>query len=161
MRKHVAGLAVGVLLAAGGWVAAGKWHDARVAACEQRSVRLATLDIGHPDGVRPVQPASGCDRDRVVAYASWQFVATNGPSVDSLSDQVAADVHEQDVTAFYRRVWSDAEWQISTREPASGPLCARKKLAFGETYVNLSFGVDGMYQLMAADAADAGAVCFW
>lgn len=157
---------VGVLLA-GGWVVAGKWHDARVAACEQRSARMSTLEPGlrHPDGLQPLQPDHGCDLDRLVAFASWQFVATNGPGGDALVHRVAATVPERDVTAFYRRTLDDAGWQISAREPAPGPdaarLCARKDLPFGRTYLNLSFGVDGMYQLMAADAADAGAVCAW
>jgi hypothetical protein len=92
-------------------------------------------------------------------------VATNGPGVDALAHRVAADVDERDVTSFYRGVLQDAGWQISSRAPAAGPdaanLCARKDLPFGRTYVNLSFGVAGMYQLMAADTADAGAVCSW
>jgi hypothetical protein len=85
--------------------------------------------------------------------------------VDALSDRVAANVEEQDVTAFYQHVLRDGEWQISTRTAAPGPnaasLCARKELPLGETFINLSFRVDGMYELMAADVADAGAVCLW
>jgi hypothetical protein len=121
--------------------------------------------------VRPT-PRRGCrrrpgqgDRQFGVAFASRQFIATNGPTVDASSDRVAANVEEQDVTAFYQHALRDGEWQVSTRKAAPGPnaasLCARKELPFGETYINLSFRVDGMDELMAADVADAGAVCLW
>lgn len=167
MWKRAGGVAVGVVLAAGGLAAAGEWNDARIAACEQRSARLSALDLldRHPEGFQPLPPGFGCDSDRVVAFASRQFMATNGPTVDVLSGRVAASVEEQDVTAFYQHVLKDGGWQISTRKAAPGPnaasLCARKELPFGKTYINLSFRVDGMYELMAADAADTGAVCLW
>jgi hypothetical protein len=166
MWRRVTVLVVGALLVTGGWVVADKWGDRRIAACERRSSRLSALGLlqRQPDGFQPVSSFFGCDFDRVVAYASRQF-ATNGPAVDTLYGHVAGEVDEQAVSAFYRQVLKDGGWQISARPAAPGPnaasLCARKELPFGKTYINLSFQVVGMYELAAADAADAGAVCRW
>jgi hypothetical protein len=164
MKRVVVVAAVGVVVV-GGLTAAGKWRDGRVAECGKRSAGLATVDLlkSSPDGFRGDAPTSECDEDRVVAYASRQFMVVGGPGVDQLAGRVAATVDQSAVTAFYRRLLESSQWQISTRKPAPGPnaatLCATKRLDFGQAHVTLAFPATGMYEVAVSDSADAGARC--
>src|SRR5256885_11827542 len=87
MWNRIVAAGATVVLSVGGWTLASRWDDHRVAACEQRSTRLSALDVlnRRPDGFQPdSSPAAGCDVDRVVAYASRQFLAVGGPRGDAL-----------------------------------------------------------------------------
>ncbi|GAB1644492.1 hypothetical protein [Krasilnikovia sp. MM14-A1259] len=165
MWKRMSAAGAGLVLAVGGWVAAGHWTQGRIAACEQRSAVLSTLEVlnRQPDSVRPDSPAFGCDQDRIVAYASRQFHAATGPTVDRLSDRVAGDVDHAAVTAFYRQALEGDKWRILARKATPGPdaasLCARKELPFGTVYLDVSFPFAGSYEVTAADTTGAGARC--
>jgi hypothetical protein len=165
MLKRVIVLGAAVLLAAGGWVAAGRWSDGRVAACEQRSTRLAALELlsRQPARFGPDVPYSGCESESFIAYAGRQFVALNGPGVDQLSGRVAGAVDEPAVTAFYRQVLGDADWRLTTRRPVPGTtaasLCAAKELPFGTVHFSLDFPVAGRYEVGVSDSADGRARC--
>jgi hypothetical protein len=164
VNRRVIGFAATALLATAGWIAAGRWDDHRVAACEQRGTRFATLALltREPDGYHPAgSPAAGCDLDRTVAYASRQFRPTaGGPTGDAGSaGATPATTDRRIVTAFYRALLEDDGWRLSDRAPTPGPdaaaLCAGKN----RTYANLSFPPAGGYELTVADTADAGARC--
>jgi len=153
MLKRAALAGAGLLMVAGGWVAAGTWRDARVAACEQRSARLAAFDLldRQPAGFRPVDTFSGCDLDRVVAYAGRQFMTVGGV------------VDEPAVTAFYRDLLENAGWRIAastrTPRPDAAVLCAGKETAFGKAHVAVSFPTAGMYAVDFSDSAETEDGC--
>jgi hypothetical protein len=161
-RFLVAGAAF-LLVAAGGY-AADRWSDHRLARCEQRGDRFSASDLfaRRPGGYNPAgSPSAGCDIDRVAAYASLQFLATNGgPSGDALSSgSTAPQVDRAAVTAFYRGLLGGDAWRFDVRTPAPGPnaagLCADKD----GTYVNVSFPMAGTYELTVADKPDTSANC--
>lgn len=147
-----------LLVAAGGY-AANRWTDHRLARCEQRSDRFSALDLftHRPGGYDPAgAPSAGCDVDKVAAYASLQFLATNGgPSGDDLSTgSTAPQVDRAAVTAFYRGLLRGGAWKVDDRTPAP-VLCADKD----GTYVNVSFPMAGTYELTVADKPDTDAGC--
>ena len=166
MLKRGIATGAGVVLAIGGLTAVGKWHDHRVAVCEQRGAGLAAIDLlqRHPEGFRPDQPHSGCDPESVVAFAGRRFASTGGPALDALADRVAVDIDERAVTDFYRRVLRNAGWQLSDRTPAPGPdaaaVCASTRLSSGRTHFTLSFADDGAaYEVLVSDSAETGPRC--
>ncbi|MBL7261321.1 hypothetical protein [Paractinoplanes lichenicola] len=161
MSRRLIAVGASLVLGAAALVAVDSWHDRRIERCDRESARLAGIDLlgQGPDGFRPDPPASGCDVDRAVAYATRQFIAVGGPGVDRLDGRSTATVDRAAVTAFYRRALEDAAWRISDRVPEPGPnaaaLCASKP----QTYVNVSFPAEGLYEVFLADHEDAGARC--
>jgi hypothetical protein len=150
MLKRLVAVGAGVLLVAGGVIAAGRWQDARVAACEQRGGQFAALDLFNrpPGGFQAEPTVAGCDTDRVVAYAIRQFRAPGGPGGDSLADRVVASVDRDAVAAFYRPYLRADGWSIVPR----GALCATRDRA---TF-SLSFPVAGSYETRVEDSSGCG-----
>ena len=149
-----------LLVAAGGYTA-DRWSDHRLARCEQRSDRFSALDLfaHRPGGYDPAgSPSAGCDVDRVVAYASLQFLSTNGgPSGDDLpTGNTAPQVDRAAVTAFYRGLFGD---DFDVRTPAPGPNAAGLCAAKDGTFVDVSFPLAGTYELTVADKPDTDASC--
>ncbi|MFI7599699.1 hypothetical protein [Actinoplanes sp. NPDC049681] len=148
MRK-LAIVIVGGLLLVGGLTGAGRRQQDRVGHCHQRAAEWANLALlgTYPDSLQPTGAYSGCDEERVVAYAGRQF---NG-------------VVEQQVVDFYRRALAQDGWRVADRVPSPGDssavLCARRDIGGVEAYANLAVVTAGTYDLQVADDLDSGARC--
>ncbi|MFC0006777.1 hypothetical protein [Micromonospora siamensis] len=148
MLRAVAVAAAGALVVVGGVTGFGRWQDARSTDCRHRSVVLAGLPLlaEQPPGVLRGDTYSGCDADRLVAYAGRQY---------------HGEADEPAVLSFYRAAAERDAWRVTEAAPApSDPggagLCGSRRLDGDTVYVSLSFPAPDVFELHVADSPDSG-----
>lgn len=138
--------AVVALVVAGGVIAYVWWQDARFTECQRRATTLGAVSLlmEQPNGVQPDTPYSGCDVDRLVAYAGRQY---------------QGEASEQAIVSFYQQIAERDAWLVTPSGAGVAKLCARKDVGSGTVYMNLSFPLPGTFDLHIADSPDSGAHC--
>ncbi|MFI6782103.1 hypothetical protein [Micromonospora sp. NPDC050276] len=146
MFRRMAVSGVVALVVAGGVIAYVWWPGAKFTECQSRATTLgaAPLLMEQPNGVQPDTPYSGCDVDRLVAYAGRQY---HGES------------NEQAIVSFYQQVAKKDAWLVTPSGAGVAKLCASKDVSGGTVYMNLSFPLPGTFDVHIADSPDSGALC--
>lgn len=146
MLRRIATFAVVALVFAGSVIAYVRWRDASFTACQSRATTLGAVPLltEQPNGVQPDPPYSGCDVDRLVAYAGRQ---SHG------------EADEQAIVSFYQQVAERDAWVVTPSGAGVAKLCAKKDVSGGTVYMNLSFPLPGTFDLHLADSPDSGALC--
>jgi hypothetical protein len=146
MFRRVAIVAIGLLAVAGGAAALSWRQDVEFANCQNRATSLETIPllVGRPDGVQPDSLYSGCDVDRLVAYAGRQY---------------HGGVDEQAIVSFYQQLAKKEAWLVTPAGAGRAKLCASKDFGGGMVYMNLSFPMPGTFDVHLANSPDSGAQC--
>ncbi|MGC5290629.1 hypothetical protein [Micromonospora sp. DT231] len=146
MVRRIAIFTIGVLMVVGGATAFTRWQDARLADCQSRATVLETVPLltAQPDGVQLDSLYSGCDVDRLVAYAGRHN---------------RGEADERAIVSFYQQLVKSEAWLVTPSTAGVARLCASKDLDGGTAYMNLSFPASGTFDLHVAESADSGAQC--